>query len=195
MISVTVIPLAVSEEAVPAESEAVVFLVIRTAEVFVTACDEPMSFCVVMLSISSADRYMRARNPAALVCVTVFTNKFLAAGDGPRQMIPITPKKRRQSRKSAAKRTENKRKNKHTKRSSEQNLSGLCFRAACPEPEAGRLSCELRAVNHRFLEIGFRLPEELRVLEPNMRERISAKVSRGKLDVSMRIAGSQAPGA
>ena len=115
MISVTVIPLAVSEEAVPAESEAVVFLVIRTAEVFVTACDEPMSFCVVMLSISSADRYMRARNPAALVCVTVFTNKFLAAGDGPRQMIPITPKKRRQSRKSAAKRTENKRKNKHTK--------------------------------------------------------------------------------
>ncbi len=70
--------------------------------------------------------------------------------------------------------------------------SMTAFANAEGQTEAGRLSCELRAVNHRFLEIGFRLPEELRVLEPNMRERISAKVSRGKLDVSMRIAGSQA---
>ena len=43
----------------------------------------------------------------------------------------------------------------------------------------GTLGCELRAVNHRFLEIGFRLPEELRALEPQMRERIAARVSRG----------------
>ena len=70
--------------------------------------------------------------------------------------------------------------------------SMTAFANAEGQTEAGRVSCELRALNHRFLEIGFRLPEELRVLEPNMRERISAKVSRGKLDVSMRIAGSQA---
>jgi uncharacterized protein (TIGR00255 family) len=50
----------------------------------------------------------------------------------------------------------------------------------------GWLSCELRAVNHRFLEIGVRLPEELRALEPALRERISARISRGKLDVSVR---------
>ncbi|WP_345294565.1 YicC/YloC family endoribonuclease [Luteimonas vadosa] len=51
----------------------------------------------------------------------------------------------------------------------------------------GTLGCELRAVNHRFLEIGTRLPEDLRVLEPEMRRRIGARVSRGKLDLSMRL--------
>ncbi|MBS0431188.1 MAG: YicC family protein [Proteobacteria bacterium] len=50
----------------------------------------------------------------------------------------------------------------------------------------GWLACEMRAVNHRFLETGVRLPEELRALEPAMRERISARVSRGKLDVALR---------
>src|SRR5690606_39436356 len=30
----------------------------------------------------------------------------------------------------------------------------------------GTLACELRAVNHRFLEVGMRLPDELRALEP-----------------------------
>lgn len=50
----------------------------------------------------------------------------------------------------------------------------------------GTLGCELRAVNHRFLELGVRLPEELRMLEPVLRERIAQKVSRGKLDVTLR---------
>lgn len=51
----------------------------------------------------------------------------------------------------------------------------------------GSLACELRAVNHRFLEIGVRLPEELRVLEPVLRERIAARVNRGKLDLTVRL--------
>src|SRR5690606_30909696 len=51
----------------------------------------------------------------------------------------------------------------------------------------GTLACELRAVNHRFLEIGVRAPDELRALEPQLRERISARVSRGKVDVSLRL--------
>ncbi len=51
----------------------------------------------------------------------------------------------------------------------------------------GTLACELRAVNHRFLEVGLRAPEELRVLEPRLRERVSARVSRGKLDLSLRL--------
>jgi uncharacterized protein (TIGR00255 family) len=50
----------------------------------------------------------------------------------------------------------------------------------------GWLSCELRAVNHRFLEAGVRLPEELRALEPALRERVAARLSRGKVDVGMR---------
>jgi uncharacterized protein (TIGR00255 family) len=53
--------------------------------------------------------------------------------------------------------------------------------------ETGALSCELRAVNHRFLEIGVRMPDELRATEPAMRERIATRVSRGKLDLSLRL--------
>ena len=52
--------------------------------------------------------------------------------------------------------------------------------------EWGVLGCELRAVNHRFLELGLRLPEELRAFEPILRERIGARISRGKLDLAMR---------
>ena len=48
----------------------------------------------------------------------------------------------------------------------------------------GTLGCELRSVNHRFLEVGVRLPEELRALEPLLRERVAARNSRGKLDLA-----------
>ncbi|QNH11498.1 YicC family protein [Xanthomonas sp. GW] len=51
----------------------------------------------------------------------------------------------------------------------------------------GTLGCELRSVNHRFLEVGVRLPEELRALEPQLRERLAARVSRGKLDLMLRL--------
>ena len=50
----------------------------------------------------------------------------------------------------------------------------------------GGLGCEVRAVNSRFLEIGVRLPEELRALEPQVRERIAARLARGKVDVTVR---------
>ncbi len=67
--------------------------------------------------------------------------------------------------------------------------SMTAFASAEAETGNGRLTCELRAVNHRFLEIGLRLPDELRVLEPQLRERIAARVARGKVDMSMRLAG------
>ncbi len=51
----------------------------------------------------------------------------------------------------------------------------------------GTLAAELRAVNHRYLELALRLPDELRVLEPLLREKIAAKVARGKLDVGLRL--------
>ncbi|MGV8923022.1 MAG: YicC/YloC family endoribonuclease [Thermomonas sp.] len=53
--------------------------------------------------------------------------------------------------------------------------------------EWGVLGCEMRAVNHRFLELGLRVPDELRVFEPLLRERVAARVSRGKLDLMMRL--------
>jgi uncharacterized protein (TIGR00255 family) len=51
----------------------------------------------------------------------------------------------------------------------------------------GQLTCELKSVNHRFLEIGMRLADELRTLEPEFRERLQARLSRGKLDLSLRL--------
>jgi uncharacterized protein (TIGR00255 family) len=50
----------------------------------------------------------------------------------------------------------------------------------------GWLACEVRAVNHRFLETGVRLPDELRMLEPPVREHIAARLARGKVDATLR---------
>jgi len=55
----------------------------------------------------------------------------------------------------------------------------------------GTLSCELRTVNHRYLEISPRLPEELRGFEPMLRERIASRLSRGKLDLTVRVRGEE----
>jgi len=60
--------------------------------------------------------------------------------------------------------------------------------------EWGVLGCELRAVNHRFLELGLRLPEELRTYESMLRERVASRVSRGKLDLAMRLRAPDADG-
>ena len=51
----------------------------------------------------------------------------------------------------------------------------------------GTLSCELRSVNHRFLEVGLRLPEDLRAAESVLRERISGRVNRGKIEAVLRL--------
>ena len=50
----------------------------------------------------------------------------------------------------------------------------------------GTLVWELRSVNHRYLELAPRLPEELRVIEPQLRERASAALQRGKVDCQLR---------
>jgi len=55
---------------------------------------------------------------------------------------------------------------------------------------AGTLSCELRTVNHRYLELSPRLPDDLRNAESALRERIATKLSRGKVDVTVRRTGS-----
>jgi len=54
--------------------------------------------------------------------------------------------------------------------------------------EEGELTWELRSVNHRFLESSVRLPEELRVLDPAVRERVATRLGRGKLDCTLRYA-------
>jgi len=53
--------------------------------------------------------------------------------------------------------------------------------------DAGALSWELRSLNHRYLEISLRLPEELRALETAVRERVNARLGRGKVDCTCRF--------
>lgn len=60
--------------------------------------------------------------------------------------------------------------------------------------EWGTLGCELRSVNHRFLEIGLRLHDDLRALEPVLRERIAARISRGKVDLTLRLRSPEGGG-
>jgi uncharacterized protein (TIGR00255 family) len=70
--------------------------------------------------------------------------------------------------------------------------SMTAFAAAEAATQAGVLGCELRAVNHRFLDLGVRLPEELRVLESPLRERVAARLARGKLELTLRLRTSTA---
>jgi uncharacterized protein (TIGR00255 family) len=49
----------------------------------------------------------------------------------------------------------------------------------------GSLVCELRSVNHRFLEAAFRLPDELRAAEGELRARLARQVRRGKVDCTL----------
>jgi uncharacterized protein (TIGR00255 family) len=64
--------------------------------------------------------------------------------------------------------------------------SMTAFASAEADIGAGTLSIEIRSVNHRYLELGLRLPEEMRNLEPQVRERVATKLSRGKVDLGMR---------
>lgn len=53
--------------------------------------------------------------------------------------------------------------------------------------EWGNAVWEIRSVNQRFLETYFRLPEQFRSLEPTLRERLRALLTRGKVECSLRI--------
>ena len=54
----------------------------------------------------------------------------------------------------------------------------------------GRMTWELRSVNHRYLEIGLRMPEEFRSLEPDIRRILGEHLSRGKVDATLRFVPS-----
>ena len=74
-----------------------------------------------------------------------------------------------------------------------QSMTG--FSAGSTELETGSLALDLRAVNHRYLDIQMRVPDELRVLEPALREMITARLARGKVDCRLYFgAGTTRPG-
>ncbi len=59
---------------------------------------------------------------------------------------------------------------------------------------SGLLAWEIRSVNHRFLEVGLRLPEELRASEAEFRRAIGAVARRGKVDASLYVRPGGAAG-
>ncbi len=59
---------------------------------------------------------------------------------------------------------------------------------------AGQLGLEIRSVNSRFLDLSFRLPEDLRQFEPALRDLMVAKLKRGKVEVRASIEMSNASG-
>jgi uncharacterized protein (TIGR00255 family) len=66
------------------------------------------------------------------------------------------------------------------------------YAAAARDFPFGTLSVELRSVNHRYLDVQFRLPDDLRAVEPALRELLGEHVTRGK--VECRVSLSASPG-
>jgi uncharacterized protein (TIGR00255 family) len=52
--------------------------------------------------------------------------------------------------------------------------------------DAGSITWELRSVNHRYLELGIKLPEDFRKLEPEIRKLSAKFLTRGKVDLGLR---------
>ena len=66
---------------------------------------------------------------------------------------------------------------------------------SAPSPSAPlRLGLEIRSVNSRFLDLGFRMPDELRMHEAALRELISAQLKRGKVEVRVHLEADQSSG-
>ena len=69
---------------------------------------------------------------------------------------------------------------KETERAMIASMTG--FAAATREVAGGQLAVELKSVNHRYLEFQCRLADDLRALEPVLREAVAAGLARGKVD-------------
>jgi uncharacterized protein (TIGR00255 family) len=62
-------------------------------------------------------------------------------------------------------------------------MTGFARQSA--ESAAGTMTWELRAVNHRYLDVQFRLPDELRPQEQTFKKQVSAILSRGKVECAL----------
>ena len=67
-------------------------------------------------------------------------------------------------------------------------LSMTGFASSSTELPGVSLAVELRSVNHRYLDVTIKLPEELRMLEPSVRERVAASQRRGKVECRASLA-------
>ena len=65
-----------------------------------------------------------------------------------------------------------------------KSMTGFARSEAKVEPL--KIVWELRSVNHRFLEVSVRLPEDLRRFEPDCRARVNSLLSRGRIDCTLK---------
>ncbi|BCK86537.1 hypothetical protein MIZ01_0299 [Sideroxyarcus emersonii] len=65
------------------------------------------------------------------------------------------------------------------------------FASVAVELDSGSLTLELRSVNHRYLDLQLRMPDELRTQEPALREAIAAQIGRGKVECRINLASRQ----
>ncbi|MEA3193968.1 MAG: hypothetical protein QOD26_2301 [Betaproteobacteria bacterium] len=72
-----------------------------------------------------------------------------------------------------------------------QSMTG--YAASTAESARGTLALELRSVNSRFLDVQMRIAEELRALEPTLRELIAERLARGKVDCRLFVVEGSAP--
>jgi len=63
------------------------------------------------------------------------------------------------------------------------SMTGFARQVA--ESPLGTLTCEIRAVNHRYLDVQFKLPDELRASEIEFRQQVSGVLRRGKVECSV----------
>jgi uncharacterized protein (TIGR00255 family) len=70
-------------------------------------------------------------------------------------------------------------------------LSMTAFARAASDTPGGGLTWELRSVNHRYLEVSLRLPEELRAIEGGVRDAVARRLERGKVDATLRFQPKQ----
>jgi uncharacterized protein (TIGR00255 family) len=67
--------------------------------------------------------------------------------------------------------------------SAQHGASATGAEADARQPLSRRLGLEIRSVNSRFLDLSFRLPDELRAQEPALRSLLTSRLKRGKVEV------------
>ena len=77
---------------------------------------------------------------------------------------------------------------------SAQSTAGAAAAGSEAKPPAARLGIEIRSVNSRFLDLAFKLADELRSHEPQLRELLAGRLKRGKVEVRAAIEGAGAGG-
>ncbi|MBI4203890.1 MAG: YicC family protein [Betaproteobacteria bacterium] len=67
------------------------------------------------------------------------------------------------------------------------------YATGAQELSCGVLNVELRSVNHRYLDIQFRMPDDLRAIEQQLRELLTARLNRGKVECRITFAATAGP--